>query len=221
MSEMPNVTDGRDGRVRDGVTLPLASMTALAPVTFDPAPSPTDDEIVRRVVAGDVGAYRMLVDRHYQRCLRFGMRMLGNREDAEEAVQNAFVRAFGALGRYDARSRFEPWLFQILANQCRTLGAKRRRRERTFVPYDVEHDFGEPPAAAGVHRATDVRAALQQLAPDHREALLLKYMDDRSYEDMADLTGVGISALKMRVKRAREQLQQLLKGDYETEGRDA
>ena len=177
--------------------------------------APTDDELVRRVTGGDVGSYGILVERYYERSLRFGMRMLGNRADAEEAVQNAFVRVYRALDRYDARSRFEPWLFQIVANQCRTLGAKRRRRERTFVPIDATHDFGEPPAAAGVHEALDVQRALLQLSPDHREALLLFYMEDRSYEDIADVTGVGVSALKMRVKRAREQLRKVLEGAYD------
>lgn len=177
--------------------------------------APTDDELVHRANGGDVGSYGILVERYYERSLRFGLRMLGNRADAEEAVQNAFVRVFKALDRYDARSRFEPWLFQIVANQCRTLGAKRRRRERTFVPFDAAEDFGEPPASAELHRTMDVQNALQQLAPDHREALLMYYMEDRSYEDMAEFTGVGISALKMRVKRAREQLRKVLEGAYD------
>lgn len=177
--------------------------------------APSDDELVRRASGGDTGSFAILVERYYERSLRFGLRMLGNRADAEEAVQNAFVRLHRALGQYDARSRFEAWLFQIVANQCRTLGAKRRRRERTFVPIDPAHDFGEPAAAAEVHQAMDVQKALLQLTPDHREALLMFYMEDRSYEDIADATGVGVSALKMRVKRAREQLRLVLREGYD------
>ena len=190
-------------------------MAAPLPVIPLSPPSLPDDELVRRVVGGQVESYRVLVERHYEKCLRFAIRMLGDRADAEEAVQNAFVRVYRALDRYDARSRFEAWLYQIVANQCRTFGAKKRRRERTFVPYDPIHDFGEPPRAAGLHDALDIQKALEQLSPDAREAVLLKYLDDRSYEDMAELTGVGVSALKMRVKRARAQLQQLLTDAWE------
>ena len=193
----------------------MSSVTAAPDAGVRQDMAPTDDDLVRRVTGGDAGSYAILVERYYERSLRFGLRMLGNRADAEEAVQNAFVRVYRALDRYDARSRFESWLFQIVANQCRTLGAKRRRRERTFIPYDVEHDFGEPPSAAGIEQSMDVQRALLQLSPDQREALLMFYMEDRSYEDIADVTGVGVSALKMRVKRAREQLRKVLEGAYD------
>ena len=171
---------------------------------------PTDEELVRRARAGEQESFTMLVDRYYPRCLRFGLRMLGERADAEEAVQDAFLRAYRSLERYEERDRFGSWMFQILANQCRTLGAKRKRRERTFVPYDVVTDFATPPG--DVLAAAELQRALMQLGPDHREALLLKYVDDQSYEDMAAVTGVGVSALKMRVKRAREQLRALTRG---------
>ena len=193
----------------------MASVTAAAHPRVRQDMAPTDDELVRRATGGDTGSYAILVERYYERSLRFGLRMLGNRADAEEAVQNAFVRVYRALDRYDARSRFESWLFQIVANQCRTLGAKRRRRERTFVPIDATHDFGEPPPAAEMHRSMDVQKALMQLSSDHREALLMFYMEDRSYEDIADVTGLGVSALKMRVKRAREQLRRVLEEAYD------
>jgi RNA polymerase sigma-70 factor, ECF subfamily len=174
---------------------------------------PTDEDLVRRVRAGELDSFTTLVHRYYPRCLRFGLRMLGERADAEEAVQDAFLRAYRSLDRYEERDRFGSWMFQILANQCRTLGAKRRRRERTFVPYDVVADFSDQPADGFL--AAELQRALMQLAPDHREALLLKFVEDHSYEDMAEMTGVGVSALKMRVKRAREQLRTLTRGWYD------
>lgn len=174
---------------------------------------PGDDELVRRARGGDDASFGLLVERYYPRLLRYGIRMLGSRADAEEAVQDTFVRAHRSLARYEEQSRFGPWLFRILINQVRTLGAKRRRRERTFVPFSVE--AGATPAAdtAELQWQVDVQGALMRLAPDAREALLLKFVEDRSYEDMADITGVGVSALKMRVKRAREQLRAFLRED--------
>ncbi len=177
--------------------------------------TPTDDEIVQRVRGGDAGAYRLLLERHYPKALRFGMRMLGNRADAEEAVQDAFTRAYRSLERYETRGRFESWLMQILVNRCRTAGARRDRRDRTFVSFDVVEDWALAGAEGPVEPRVELQRALALLTDEEREALLLKYLDDRTYEDMATLTGSGVSALKMRVKRARERLQALLGRAYD------
>ena len=171
---------------------------------------PPDDEIVARVLAGDAQLFRVLVERHYQRALRYAMRMLGNRADAEDALQDAFARAYRSLARYEHRDRFGSWLLSIVVNRCRTTGVRRERRERTFVPYDVVDDFESGIDDGAAAARVEVQRALALLAEDEREALLLKYLDEHTYEDMAVLTGTGVSALKMRVKRARERLQALL-----------
>jgi RNA polymerase sigma-70 factor (ECF subfamily) len=176
---------------------------------------PRDEDLVQRTRAGDEEAYAVLVRRRYPRCLRYALHMLGNRADAEEAVQDAFVRAYRALDRYEERQRFEAWLFRILVNQCRTLGRRRGRRERSIVSYE------DPPAVAApedgdVHLRLELEHALQQLTPEYREALLLHHVEDQSYEDAARATGASVSALKMRVMRAREQLRHILEEDHET-----
>ena len=90
--------------------------------------------LVRRVRAGETALYAQLVARFRDRLGRYAMRMLGNQADAEEAVQDAFVRAYRSLGRCDPPEQFGRWLFGILVNRCRTLGAQRARRERTVIP---------------------------------------------------------------------------------------
>jgi RNA polymerase sigma-70 factor (ECF subfamily) len=174
---------------------------------------PEDDELVHRARAGDDASFGLLVERYYPRMLRYGIRMLGSRSDAEEAVQDTLVRAHRSLARYEERGQFGPWVFRILVNQCRTIGSKRRRRDRTFVPFGVEAGATPAPDTTELQWQVDVQGALMRLAPEAREALLLKFVEDKSYEDMADLTGVGVSALKMRVKRAREQLRAYLRED--------
>ena len=166
---------------------------------------------MRRVLSGDVAAYGTLVVRYRDRLGRYALHLLGNQADAEEALQDAFVRAYRSLHRCDDPARFGAWLFQILVNRCRTLGAQRARRERTLV-----QDEGAL-SSAGVDHPEDhaawgeaIRWALEQLGPEHREAFLLKHVEELSYDEMAELTGVGISALKMRVKRACEQLRAIL-----------
>jgi RNA polymerase sigma-70 factor, ECF subfamily len=171
----------------------------------------SDAAIVARVLRGDVEVYRVLVERYRDRYARYAMHMLGNREDAEEALQDAFTRAYRSLGRCEDPERFAAWLFRILVNRCRTIGARRGRRGRTFVVDEtalleaaVEH-----PADRGAWRE-EIERALQRLRPEQREAFLLKYVEELGYDQMAELTGVGISALKMRVMRACDRLRELL-----------
>ncbi|NUO38401.1 MAG: RNA polymerase sigma factor [Gemmatimonadaceae bacterium] len=170
----------------------------------------SDRAIIQQVLSGDVEAYARLVDRHYSRCVRVAGRILGNREDAEEAIQDAFLRAFRALESYEDRERFSAWLTRILVNQCRTMLARTRRRESVFPDVD--------PGALD-HLAVDGGAdgpwpeldhALATLPHDQREALVLKYADDLTYEEMARITGAGESALKMRIRRAFGRLRKLL-----------
>lgn len=176
---------------------------------------PSDGAVVRQVLAGDTEAFRLLVARHRERLGRFALQMLGNREDAEEALQDAFVRAYRSLARCADPERFDGWLFRILANRCRTNGARRRRYEATFVADEVALTATPDPATerTGKDHAAgggDLARALGQLDTDSREAFLLKYVEELSYEEMARLTGAGVSALKMRVKRACERLRRIL-----------
>jgi RNA polymerase sigma-70 factor (ECF subfamily) len=184
-----------------------------------PAPAPDPESAAERSLLvgaaqrGDVRAFAELVDAYYARCLRFAMHMLANRGDAEEAVQDTFVRVYRALPNYEEREAFEPWLFRILANRCRSAGARERRRAE-FV------EFGEVPERASDRRhdesiawREEIVRALASLPPEQREAFLMRHVEDLSYDDMATATGAGISALKMRVKRACDALRLRLTED--------
>jgi RNA polymerase sigma-70 factor, ECF subfamily len=176
-----------------------------------PLQNDADAPIVARVLAGDTAAYAILVARYRAPFGRYAVRMLGNREDAEEAIQDAFVRAYRSLTKCDDPEKFGSWLFRILANRCRTAGTRRGRRERTFVRddfalLDAAEDHPEDRAAW----REEIQRALMQLDDDQREAFLLKHVEDKGYDEMAEITGVGVSALKMRVKRACERLRVLL-----------
>lgn len=175
-------------------------------------PEQNDDAaIVARVLAGDTAAYAILVGRYRAQFARYAVRMLGTREDAEEALQDAFVRAYRSLARCDDPARFGSWLFRILANRCRTTGTRRGRREKTFVR-DESALLGaahEHPSDRAAWRE-EIDRALMKLDAEQREAFLLKHVEDLGYEEMAEMTGVGVSALKMRVKRACERMRALL-----------
>lgn len=173
----------------------------------------SDAAIVTRVLRGNAEAFRELVDRYRDQYARYALHMLGNREDAEEALQDAFTRAYRSLPRCEDPERFGAWLFRILVNRCRTAGTRRGRRARTFVT-DEAALLGaseEHPEDRTAWRE-EIDRALEQLRPEQREAFLLKYVEELGYDEMSRMTGVGVSALKMRVMRACERLRDLLSG---------
>ena len=172
----------------------------------------SDAELVHRVLAGEPEAYAGLVARYRDRLGRYAMRMLGNRADAEDALQETFVRAYRSLGRCTEPERFGAWAFGILVNRCRTLGAQRARRERLQIADEVAleraADTDDPVHRRALRETID--RALARLAPALREAFLLKFVEELSYEEMATMTGASIPALKMRVSRGRGELRRLL-----------
>lgn len=174
---------------------------------------PTDAALVQRVLEGDVESFAVLVERHHERCLRIALRLLGNAEDAEETVQDAFVRAYRALGRYEEREQFGPWLTRILVNRCRTAISRRARHGKTFVDDELAiASAATRDRADGAMWRSEVERALAALPVEQREAFVLKHVEELEYEAMSEITGAGVSALKMRVKRARERLRVLLGG---------
>ena len=174
----------------------------------------SDAAIVGRVLSGEVDAYAILVERYFDHYVRFATHLVGNREDAEEVVQDTFLRAYRALGRYEERERFGAWILRILVNRARTVSAMGRRREKMF-PEQIEETLPEAAEAHPADRAAlreEVVRGLSQLGDDQREAFLLHYVEGLSYEEMSAVTGSGISALKMRVKRSCERLREILQG---------
>jgi len=171
----------------------------------------TDGALVKRTLEGDARAFTELVDRHAAACLRFAARMLGDRADAEDVAQETFLRAYKALEHYDAAQPFRTWLFSILINRCRTAMSQRMRRERRLVlDNDALAEASLDAPQATLELRDELNRAIAALSPEQREAFLLRHIEELSYEEIMAVTGAGMSALKMRVKRACERLQQLL-----------
>ena len=174
---------------------------------------PPDDALAETAASGSVDAFDALIRRHHEGCLRFATRMLRDPADAEDAVQEAFTRAFLARDRYDPRQPFRGWLFAILVNCCRTVGLQRRRRERRFASDDAA--LTRASVSVEPLEEDDTRHAVASLVaaldPLLREAFLLKYVEDMDYREMSAALGASPSALKMRVKRACDALRPRLR----------
>lgn len=179
----------------------------------------TDADLVRSALDGNAQAFTELAHRHMSVCLRFATRMLGSREDAEEATQDTLIRAYRSLSAFDGRTAFRTWMFAILVNRCRTALLSRTRRARWVqTDPDVVDRTAVPSHGPDTELRVELSRALETLPGEQREAFLLKHVEQLEYVEMARITGVGISALKMRVQRACTRLQQQLE-DYDDTAR--
>lgn len=176
---------------------------------MQPRESSVEPGILRRAQQGDRASFALLVESYYPRALRFALQMLGNREDAEEAVQDAFIRVHDHLARFRDDAPFDPWFFRILGNRCRTL-AEKRKRQGAVIDYSVplpdaasDSETNDVPDEAITR---EVYRALADLPAEQREAFLLRHVNDMDYEEMTIVTGARGSTLRMRVKRAVDAL---------------
>jgi len=165
---------------------------------------------LRLAQQGDALAFSQLVELYAKPVHNLCYRMLGNTQDAEDAAQEAFLRAFRAIGRYDPKRKFASWLLSIAANYC--IDQHRRARLNIISLEDSpEASLGDKaagPAARLVQRETqdELQALLARLDPRDRAAIILYYWHELSYEEIAAQLSLSESALKSRLHRARRSL---------------
>lgn len=169
----------------------------------------SDGMVVQRVLDGEIELFRVLVERYRAKFGRHAVALVGDRDAAADAMQEAFIRAYDSLDRCREPDRFGSWFFRILTNQCHD--TRSRLRPHADIA-EVDPPSGDSPDDDADRRELGlmINAALDELTAEQREAFVLKHVDGRSYEEMADLTGVGVDALKMRVHRARDTLREKL-----------
>lgn len=171
-----------------------------------------DGEVVRAVLDGHRDLYRILVRRYQDPLYRHAVRMVGHPDDAADMVQRALVRGFHSLDSCRDPDRVGGWLFRICANLCKDHLKSPRRNDLSLDGIEAAvPDPGTPDDALERSRLRDaLDRALGALPSDQREAFVLKHVEGRTYGEMAEMLEASTSALKMRVHRARESLQELL-----------
>ena len=167
--------------------------------------SAEDGAAVKRCLNGEPAAFEVLVGRYQQIMFNVALRMLGNYEDARDAAQNTFVKAYEKLGTYDPERRFFSWIYRILMNECLNL----RRRPATEQLADTGAavaDSSEVDVVEAAERKRDVRQAILSLSPAYREVIVLRHFAALSYEQMSEAIGVPTKTVKSRLHTARQQL---------------
>lgn len=171
-----------------------------------------DCHIVERALTGDRAAFGDLVRMYQDRLFCAVLQVTGSTEEAEEVVQDSFVRAFTKLHTFQRNSRFFTWLYRIAINNA--LSGRRRRRNELSVDLVGEAGGGEPvdggrgPDAPMLEdeRVRMVRQALHRLSKDHRGILILREMEGCSYEAIAEILGISTGTVRSRLSRARAQM---------------
>ncbi len=164
----------------------------------------SERELIARAAAGDDLAFEQLVGEHRRRLWSVCLRLTGNAQDAEDALQDCLVAAWQHLGSFRQDSRFGTWIYRIASNA--SLAVIRRRRDRPYDPVDLPE--GEGPRDPGI-QVTDrqvVRDAIAALPEPFRVALVLREIGDLSYEEIAVHQGIGVQTVKSRLNRARSAL---------------
>lgn len=168
-----------------------------------------DRELVRRVLAGQTDDFRVLVDRHQQSIFRFAFGLLGNREEAEDIAQEAFLAAFANLSTYDSsRALFSTWLFTIARNRCINLLTRSRTNSLDEPESIVDVTSADP--LVGEELSQQLDRALAALPVDQRSAFVLAEIEELPYVEIARIEQASLGTVKSRIHRAKLRLQSLL-----------
>ena len=181
-------------------------------------------QLVARCLAGDEKAYRELVERYQAQVYSLSLRMVRRAEDAEDLTQETFVRMFRALSRYDPTRPFAAWLFTIASRLCIDHIRRRRvglvsltQREReSEEEYEIEvEDPGLKPDEAATHSEERERTEklIESLPPHYRIVVILRHVQDLSYEEIAEALHMPLGTVKARIHRARELLKARIEGE--------
>src|SRR5260370_319075 len=196
--------------VRTGYTS-VVSTTEQGTATVDQVDA--DQEIISRVLAGSKDAFGILIARYSDPLYRHAVGMTGSPDGAEDILQASFIKAYQHLS--EVRGRFDAWMFRIVANGGKDWLKNIRRSHLSYEEDDQPSQYATPDEELDRSELrSDLYQALATLPGSLREAFVMKHVEGRSYEEMADLLGTTVGALKMRVHRAREALQALLEEKY-------
>lgn len=176
-----------------------------------------DEELAARAVRGDKEAFAELVRRYEKPIFALAYRMVGSREDAKDLTQESFLKAYRALAGFKENARFSPWLYAIANNLC--IDFLRRKSRRALSLDEPYPDGGERQLPGGVEPGNElerqearlqVHLALDKLPPKFKNILILRHMQDLSYEEIAQILGIPLSLVKTHLFRAREALRKQL-----------
>lgn len=183
-----------------------------------------DAQLIDEALSGDAAAFGHLVTRYQDRLYNSLVHVVGSADLAYDAVQDAFVQAFVKLDTFQRASGFYTWLYRIAFN----LAASRRRRQKPMLSVDAGEELGQQPVDRSAspsenlereERAGQIQAGLARISEEHRAILVLREIDDYSYEEIAEILDLPVGTIRSRLHRARLQLRDQLKNVLQEDAR--
>ncbi len=188
----------------------------------------TDEELIFRFQGGEIEAYNEIVARYKDRLTNYIYRYVGNFDECDDIVQDTFVKVYVSKHLYKEIAKFSTWIYTIAINLAKTKVIK-QQKYKTFSISDVYEDeskdfeikdeaYGGPEVDANSKfLSTHIQKALDQINESYRELIVLRDIEEFSYEEIVEMTGLPMGTVKSRINRGREKLQVLLKDIYKEE----
>jgi len=190
------------------------------------SPTPNDNEIISEVLHGNYNAYAQLVSRYQNYVFTLTLRMIRSREDAEEIAQDVFIKAYKYLADFKGNSKFSTWLYTIVNNTCITFLRKKKQvihsldNENVFETADNIDSGMRADQVEQKSRQAMVNEAIEMLNPDDARILTLFYKAEQSLEETAQILGIEVNAVKVRLYRARTRLKEKMESHFAHEIKD-
>ena len=180
-----------------------------------------DSTLIRKCLAGQIECYGQLVDRYSSRIINLAFAMTGDRHEAEDVAQDAFVRAFKGLAKFQKRAKFSSWLYQIALNLCKDRLKAKSRHARPTSDEQLAAIYGDPKQQAPrvvikEELSEKMREAINKLPYVYRESFVLRHLQGLDYGDVASITEVPADTVRVRAYRAREMLRESMAKDVDT-----
>lgn len=176
-----------------------------------------ENKLIERATSGDPAAFNRLMEMHEKRMYAVALRMFGNREDAQDSLQEAMLRVYRSIGGFKGQSSFGTWVYRITMNTC--LDEIRRKKNKQSASLDNMLDQGWAPTDEGAspekrvmqqEMRKSIAQSIQELPEDMRSAIIMRDVHGYSYEEIADTLNVNVGTIKSRISRGREKLREKL-----------
>ncbi|MRT93091.1 RNA polymerase sigma factor [Ancylomarina sp. 16SWW S1-10-2] len=174
-----------------------------------------DSYYIQKIKNGDVGAYVYLVDRHKKMAFNIAMQIIGNREDAEEITQDAFLKAYQALDSYKGESKFSTWLYRIIYNASIS-----KMRKKKLDQVSIDDNYNASVSIKSTQSALQsltnkeqklyINRALNKMNADEKTIINLFYLEENSVSELSDITGLSVANVKVKLHRSRKKLYGIL-----------
>ena len=174
-----------------------------------------DNYYIQKIKNGDVGAYAYLVDRHKKMAFNIAMQLIGNREDAEELTQDAFLKAYQALDSYKGESKFSTWLYRIIYNASISK-MRKKKLDQVSIDEDFSASVNVKTTQSALQSLTNeerryyINRALEKMNGDEKLIISLFYLEENSVDEVSEVTGLSVANVKVKLHRSRKKLYGIL-----------